>query len=185
VNPLKQLLSDIQGWFLRLTERERIMVGVAGGMVAAFAIFLVLFSFSSSAASYRRRTASKLEQLQQAQALAASYRDQERVRQEVERQLSTSSVSLISYIEEKGTAAGLELPPMNPKGDVTLGDGRIVESSVELTISDVNLRSLHSFLTSLEAGPGVVKVKYLRIEPRPANQTLTAWATIATYRLKQ
>lgn len=182
---LKQLLSDIQGWFFRLTERERVMVGAAGGLAGAFLIFLVLFSFSSSAATHRKRTADKLLQLQQAQALAASFRDQERARQEVERQLTGSSVSLISFIEEKGTAAGLELPPMNPKGEVTLGDGRIVENAVELTLSDVNLRSLHSFLTSLEDGPGVVKVKYLRIEPRPANQTLTAWATIATYRLKQ
>jgi general secretion pathway protein M len=31
----------------------------------------------------------------------------------------------------------------------------------------------------------VVKVKYLRIEPRVNDQTVTAWATIATYRLKQ
>src|SRR5688572_17142377 len=106
------------------------MVGATGGVAALFAIFLVLLSFSSSATTYRKRTSDKLAQLQQAQALAASYRDQERVRQEVERQLSGSTISLISYIEEKGTAAGLALPPMNPKGDMALGDGRIVESAV-------------------------------------------------------
>ena len=182
---LKQLWSDLQSWFLRLTERERVLVSAAGAVLGVFIIFLVLFSFSASADRYRERTARKLKDLAQAEALAASYSDAERARQDVERQLGSSSVSLATYIEEKGTAAGMKIPTMNPKGEVPLGDGRILESSVELTLTDISLRSLYDFLTSVEAGPGVVKVKYLRLEPRPDNQTLTAWATIATYRLKQ
>jgi general secretion pathway protein M len=43
---------------------------------------------------------------------------------------------------------------------------------------------LVEFLQAIENGPGVVKVKYLRLEPRPQNETITAWLTIATYRLK-
>jgi len=181
---LKQLWSDVQSWFFRLTERERVLVGAAGAALGVFAVFLILFSFSSSASTYRNRTRQKLGKLAQAEALAASYADAERVRQEVERQLSSSDVSLASYLEEKGEQAGMRIPTMNPKGEVPLGDGRILEISVELTLTDVSLRSLHQFLTSVESGPGVVKVKYLRMEPRPDNQTLTAWATISTYRLK-
>jgi len=181
---LKQLWSDLQSRFLRLTERERVLVSAAGAALGVFIVFAILYSFSASATSIRERTDKKLRQLEQAEALAASYSDAERARQDVERQLSSSSVSLISYIEEKGEAAGMKIPTMNPKGEVPLGDGKIVESAVELTLTDVSLRSLHEFLTSVERGPGVVKVKYLRLEPRPDNQTLTAWATIATYRLK-
>jgi general secretion pathway protein M len=66
-----------------------------------------------------------------------------------------------------------------------VGDGKIIESSVELTFTDVDLRKLTDFLTTVESGPGVVKVKYLRIEPRSASDTLTAWTTVATYRMKQ
>jgi len=181
---LKQLWSDLQSRFLRLTERERVLVSAAGAALGVFIVFAILYSFSASATSIRERTDKKLRQLEQAEALAASYSDAERARQDVERQLSSSSVSLISYIEEKGEAAGMKIPTMNPKGEVPLADGKIVESAVELTLTDVSLRSLHEFLTSVERGPGVVKVKYLRLEPRPDNQTLTAWATIATYRLK-
>lgn len=181
---IKQLWSDAQSWFLRLTERERVLVSAAGATVALFIVFGLLYSFSSSASSIRDRTEKKLRQLETAEALAASYSDAERARQDVERQLSSNSVSLISYIEEKGEAAGMKIPAMNPKGEIPLGDGKIVESSVELTLTDITLRSLHEFLTSVEQGPGVVKVKYLRLEPRPDNQTLTAWATISTYRLK-
>jgi general secretion pathway protein M len=181
---LKQLWSDAQSWFLRLTERERVLVSAAGATLGVFIVFAILYSFASSASGIRDRTEKKLRQLETAEALAASYSDAERARQDVERQLTTNSVSLISYIEEKGERAGMKIPAMNPKGEVPLGDGKIIESSVELTLTDISLRSLYDFLTSVEQGPGVVKVKYLRLEPRPDNQTLTAWATIATYRLK-
>lgn len=181
---LRQLWSDVQSWFFRLTERERVLVGVAGAAVGAFIIFIIMFSFASSASGYRDRTQKKLQKLAQAEALAASYTEAQRARQDVERQLTGPGVSLATYIEEKGTRAGLKIPTMIPKGDVPLGDGQILESSVELTLTDVNIRSLHEFLLDVEAGPGVVKVKYLRLEPRPDAQTLTAFATIATYRLK-
>lgn len=182
---LKALLSDAQASFSRLTERERRLVGIAAVAVAVFVVSLVLLSFSSSASSYRKRTEDKLRKLAQVQALAASFRDAEQQRQGVERQLTASNIRLISYIEEKGTAAGLDIPTMNPKADVTLGDdGKIVESSVELTLTDITLGRLVDFLSGVETGPGVVKVKSLRVEPRPANENLTAWVTIATYRMK-
>ncbi|MBI3185219.1 MAG: type II secretion system protein M [Myxococcales bacterium] len=181
---LRTLISDAQASFARLTERERRLVGIAALAVVGFVVFLIAFSFSSSADAYRRRTQDKLSKLGEVQALAASYRDAEQQRQGVERQLGASNIRLISYVEEKGTAAGLDIPTINPKADVTLGDGKIVESAVELTLTDISLGRLVDFLSLVEAGPGVVKVKNLRVEPRVASETLTAWVTIATYRLK-
>jgi general secretion pathway protein M len=183
---LRKLWSDAQAWFAHLTERERILVSTAAGAVALFTVFVVLLSFSTSAARTRARTERKMRQLAEASALAASYADAERARKDTERQLTGSTMSLPSYIEEKGERAGIKIPTMNPKGEVAIGDGRILESTVELTLTDVSIRNLHAFLTQVEQGqPGVVKVKYLRIEPRAENQTLTAWATVASYRLKQ
>ena len=102
----------------------------------------------------------------------------------MERQLTNNSIQLISYISDKGTSAGLDIQTMNPKGDVPLGDGNIVESSVELTLTDIDLRKLVNFLNSVEQG-GMVKVRSLRIEPKLSNETLIAWTTISTYRLKK
>jgi general secretion pathway protein M len=53
-----------------------------------------------------------------------------------------------------------------------------------VTLTDVKLNRLVDFLQAVEAGPGIVKVKYLRLEPRPAQETVTAWLTVATYKLK-
>lgn len=186
MDQLKTLASDLQGKFAQLTARERQLVTFAGSAVLIFFLFIIVFSFSASAASTRRRTEEKLAKLRDVQTLATSFRQAEAQRQASERQLSSNNIRLISYLEEKATAAGLETPTMNPKGDVAIDrEGKIFESSVELTLTDIDLRQLHEFLESVERGPGVVKVKYLRVEPRPQNEVLTAWTTVATYRLKQ
>lgn len=182
---LQEVFAPVQTWFERLSDRERRMVSIAGSALLAFILFAVVMTFANSASGYRKRTQEKLAKLQEVQALAASYRDAQAERQAVESQLTSSNVQLISYIEDKATAAGLQAPTMTPKGDVGIGDGKIIESSVELQFIDVDLRKLTDFMKTVESGPGVVKVKYLRIEPRPASDTLTAWTTVATYRMKQ
>jgi general secretion pathway protein M len=182
---LKAFLSDAQAWFQGLTLRERRLVSGAGMALGLFVFLTIQFSFSNSAAGYQRRTEQKLLKLKEAQLLAGSYRESEQKRQEMERQLTNSKVSLISYVEEKGTAAGLSISTMNPRPDVPVGDGQIIESAVELTLADIPINKLVDFLSAVEQGPAVVKVKYLRTEPRPKDKTLTAWTTIATYRMKQ
>jgi len=179
-----QLTTTLQTTFATLSVRERRMVAAAGTAVVAFIIFMVLFSFSNKADAIRNRTRTKAEQLAQVEQLAAGYRVQKAKQDAAERELMASNVRLISYLEEKATRAGLDLPTINPKADVPLDGTKIVESAMELTLTDVTLGRLVEFLTSVEAGPGIVKVKYLRIEPRVQNETVTAWVTVATYKLK-
>src|SRR5919204_5750431 len=173
---LRALIATVQAWLNGLTARERRLVGLAAGAVVVFVLFLIFYSFGSTADATRKRTTLKMEKLQEVQALASSYREAQQARQNVERQLSQSNVQLISYIEDKGTGAGLDIRSMNPKGDLPRGDGRIIETSVEVTLTDVDLGKLVAFLADVERGPGVVKVTRLRLEPRPENEKITAWA---------
>jgi len=182
---LKALLAEVQSRFQQLSPRERRLVTLAGSGVAVFLFLILMFSFSTTAASYRRRTDQKLIKFREVQALAATYREAEQARQRIEQQLTANNVSLVSYVEDKGTSAGLSIPTLTPKGDVPLAEGQIIESSVEIMMPDVRIDKLVNFLNEVERGPGVIKVKYLRLEPRPSAENLTAWATIATYRMKQ
>lgn len=181
----KNLLADLSTRFAALSNRERRLVLIGGSALSLFIVVVLFASFASTARSYRSRINAKLGKLGEIQTLAASYDQAQAARTEVERELSGSQVSLTTYIEEIGNDAGLQIPTMTPKPDQPIGDGNIIESSVELTLTDVSLRNLHDFLANAERGPGVVKVKYVRIEPRSAEQTLTAWVNIATYRLKE
>ena len=180
---LRTMLANLQRSFATLSQRERRLVTGAGAAVTVFVLFLIIAGFGSKATSIRVRTQQKIVALQEVQTLATSYRENEARRQQAESQLRASNLRLITWVEEKASRAGLELPSINPKADVTLDGDKIVESAVELSLTDIKLNRLIDFLTNVESG-GMVKVKYLRLEPRPANETLTAWLTIATYKMK-
>ena len=184
MDQIKALLGNLQTSYSTLSVRERRMV--AGAIVAtcAFALFLVTYSFASSANAIRARTQQKLVKLQEVQDLAATYREAKGVQEAMEQRLASSNVRLISYLEDKGNKAGLTIPSINPKADVTLDGEKIVESAAEFTLSDIGLNRLVDFLAGVEAGPGLVRVKYLRLEPRVKDETLSAWVTVATYHVK-
>ena len=184
MDQLRELWANALTWLNGLSRREKVLLASASAAVVSFILFITLFSLANAAADTRRRTETKLSELAEAQALSQSYAEAERVRKADEAQLSTSGVSLITYIVERGTEAGLDIPALTPKADAPVGDGRIIESSVELTLTDVPLSKLAAFLSAVERGPGMVKVKSLRVEPRPKDNVLTAWATVSTYKLK-
>ncbi|MBL8957645.1 MAG: type II secretion system protein M [Myxococcaceae bacterium] len=182
---MKELIARLQTQFSTLSQRERRLVMVVGAVLSVFIVFMVTFTFSSKADAIRGRINSKVSQLDEVQTLAAGFRDTEAKRAAVESQLKASNIRLITYLEEKAAKASIELPSINPKADVTLEGDKIVESSVELSLTDVKLNRLIDFLTAVEAAPGgLVKVKYMRLEPRVANESMTAWLTIATYKAK-
>lgn len=181
---MRQLINNLQSSFATLSARERRMVLIAASALGLFIVCMVTWSFSSSADAIRKRTQNKIARLDEVQELAATYRDAKGVQEAMEQRLASSNIRLISYIEEKGNKAGLTIPTINPKADVTLEGDKIVESAAEFTLTDVPLNRLVDFLSTIEAGPGVVKVKYLRLEPRVKEETLTAWVLVATYHLK-
>jgi general secretion pathway protein M len=184
MDAIRQLINSLQSSFATLSSREKKMIAGASAAAILFVLFLVTFGFSNSANSIRSRTAGKVTRLQEVQDLAATYREARASQDAMEQRLAQSNVRLISYLEEKGNKAGLSIPSINPKADVTLEGDKIIESAAEFTLNDVALNRLVDFLAAVEAGPGIVRVKYLRLEPRLKDETLTAWVIVATYHLK-
>jgi len=181
---LSQLSSTLQTTFATLSVRERRMLTVAGIALAVFVVFLVVVGFSSKAEAIKKHTLAKAQKLEEVQSLAAGYRDAKAASEALERQLQASNVRLMSFVEEKGQKAGLEIPSINPRADLTLEGTKIVESAVEVSLMDVKLNRLLDFLAAVEAGPGIVKVKHLWLEPKVPTETVNARLTIATYHLK-
>lgn len=181
---IADLQTTLQTTLSTLSVRERRMVAFAAVALTGFLLFIITFSFGNKAEAIRRRTADKLLRLNEVQSVASGYGQAKAAREAMERQLAASNVRLISYLEEKAQKTGIDLPTINPRADITLEGSKIVESSVEVTLTDVPLNRLIEFLTLVEAGPGIVKVRYMRLEPRVANETITAWLTISTYHLK-
>lgn len=180
---LKQALAQLQTKFSALSGREQKMVLALVPVLLAVTLFVVIFSFSNSANTIRKRTENKQIQLNAVRELAGNFSQAEARRRAAEQQLGQSNVRLISTLEQKATQNGLVIPSMTPRGETKLGDGRILESRVDLTLADVSVREVVNFLDSVERGPGVVKATYLRLEPRPAQENLTATINVSAYRL--
>lgn len=181
---MADLMTTIQSSIATLSARERRMVTAAGFAVLVFVVFMVTFSFSNKATAIRNRTTQKIDKLSRVQELAGVYNQSRAQREMAERQLAASNIRLSSFLEDIAKQKGVELPTINPKADVALEGTKIVESSVEVMLTDVKLNRLLEFLQAVEGAPGVVKVKYMRLEPRVASESITAWLQIATYHLK-
>ena len=164
------------------------MLGAGARGARVFILFLIMLSLLDAAptrsASAPSRSWRKLAR--GAGSWRASYREAEASAQDAWSSSSRrSNIRLISYLEEKGNKAGLDDAQHQPQGRRPLDGDKIVESAVELTLTDVSCNRLVDFLARSRPGPGVVKVKYLRLEPRPRDETLTAWVTIATYHAEE
>lgn len=184
MSALSDIQSSVQTSLAAMSEREKRMLAGTSIVVFLFLVLMVSMSSARKAQAIRQRTADGIGHLEDIQTLASGYREAKAKQDGLENQLRSSNIRLVSYLEEKAKPAGIELPSINPKADVPLEGSKIVESAVEVTLTDVKLNRLIDFLQSVEAGPGIVKVKYLRIEPRVAQETVTAWVTVATYKLK-
>lgn len=183
MSPIQNTFIEAQAAFSRLTPREKTLVSIASALAVALLLYLVMSGFASTARKHEKAIELGLNKLAEARSLSGTYQQAQQKRAALEMQLTQNNIRLLSYVEEKGTAAGLQIPTITPLPDQPL-DEQLVESSVDITLTDIKIDKLVNFLSTIESGPGIVKVKRVRVEPRVANENLTAWITISTYRVK-
>jgi len=170
--------------FLGLTRREQLLLlsTVAALFVAIF--FVIHLQIARKAQTIQRKTADKVARLERIEKLTGNYYLGQKRREHFERKLEEPHLGLTSHVEQAATQAKIEISSITPRADVSIDGENILEKSVELTLTDVTLEHLVAFLKACEAGPGIVLIKQLRIEPRAQN-VLTCWITVATYSKKK
>lgn len=170
--------------FLGLTRREQLLLlaTVAAAFVAIF--FLVHLQIASKAQTIQRRISDKRVRFERIEKLTGNYFLGQKRREHFERKLDESHSGLVSHVEQAAAQANIEISSITPRTDAAIDGDNILERSVEITLTDVSLERLVAFLNACEAGPGIVLIKQLRIEPRAQN-VLTSWITVATYSKKK
>ena len=90
----------------------------------------------------------------------------------------------MSYIAQTGATLGIEVTDLRPSGAPTEAEG-LREESVEVNLARVEPPRLGRLMQSLERGPGVVKVRRLRLTTRTDDPKLVdATFVVSTYQLK-
>ena len=180
---LKRLHADAGEAFGRLSSREKLMVHGALAAVAAFLHYFVSYSFQGALRQGEARIAGKMKQLQEVQQLAAGYSKAEKERAALDRQLRSNGVKLFTLVEEAAKKQGIEVGGMTDRGGHPR-EGKIVENSVDVTLTRIELLKLVRFLTALESRGSLVKVTKLQVRARTDQPVLDAWLTISTYQLE-
>jgi general secretion pathway protein M len=182
---LRRLRADAESWLAKLSARERLMVTAAAVAVVVFTVYVVSLQISRGITARELRVEAKTKMLSQIGKLAEGYRRQEAERKATESRLQGPPLQLISFISQTGATIGVEVNDLRPTGAPTENEG-VVEESVEVNLARIDPARLGRLLQSLERGPGVVRVRRLRLTTRNDDPALVDTAiVVSTYQLRR
>jgi general secretion pathway protein M len=180
---LRQLRANLEAFLARLSPRERVMVSAAAAAVSLFVLFLITTGVSRSITARERRIESKTEMLSQIGKLTRGYRQAQAERQLLEARLKGPPVQLMSFVSQTGSQSGVEVNDLRP-GTPSTADG-LTEESVEVNLARIDLPRLARLIDALERGPGVVKVRKIRVATRSDDPKLVdVTLQVSTWQLK-
>jgi general secretion pathway protein M len=185
VNALRKLQADVEAYFQRLSQRERVLVSAAGVAVLLFIVLLVSTAVSRGIAGRERRIEDKTRVLAQVGKLSQGWRAAQAERAEIERRLRGQNVPLMTFVAQTGNKLGIQVNDLRPASAASEPTAGLVEESVEVSVAKLDLPKVAALLDALERGPGVVKVRRLQLRTRtddPAAVDLSL--VVATYQLK-
>lgn len=181
---LRRLRADLEAWLGKLSARERVMVSAATLAVVLFVVWLVSFRVSAGISAREARIEQKTQVLSQFSKLAEGYRRRQAERQTLEARLKNQPVQLMSHISQTGATLGIEVNDLRPTGAPADLEG-VREESVEVNLARIDLPRLARLLHSLERGPGVVKVRRVRLTTRTDDpQLVDATLVVSTYQVR-
>ena len=101
----------------------------------------------------------------------------------LEARLRQSPPALVSFVDEKAKAEGIEIGGVSDRGVVSGGSGgKPRESQVEVNLGKVPLDKLTRFIQAIEQSPGVVKVRRLRMRrSQDQKEALDVTLSISTW----
>jgi type II secretory pathway component PulM len=180
---LRAQLGELSDYLAAASPRERRLLAFAG---AGVALFVTLVGVGSVSATIRRREDALDEKrlaFEKIQRLAQNYGEKEQERQLLEAKLRQSPPALMSFVDERAKAEGIEIGGMSDRGVVSGGvGGKPRESSVEVNLGKVPLEKLARLLKAIEQSPGVVRVRRLRVRKSTDNkETLDVTLTISAW----
>ncbi len=176
----RTLFASAEQYLGRLSARERLLVSAAGGVFLAMVIAILSIAFSRAIHRRQVAIAEKSKALSQIASLAASYRQRDFERRQLEERLRTP-VRLFTLVDELSKRQGIEIGDMQDRGTTT-GSDKISESIVEFDVNKLTLDKLTSFLNAIEHAGHLVKVKKIRIRARIDDpNSVDASLTVATY----
>jgi type II secretory pathway component PulM len=164
------LLAQVRGRYQKLEPRERILVQIAGGLLAIFLIYnLVYVPIVSLSSGLEDKIAERQHDLAEVRRLAGTYAQLKANLATAEKRTVPlgKDFSLFSVVEASMTkSVGREkIGSITPGADRKLSDG-FTEYSVQLKLANVNLAQLIDALYGINSLATPIGVSTIRIQRR-------------------
>lgn len=179
---MKHWANRIAVAFGGLAPRERLLISVAGGLLALALLYLVVVNpFVSLVERSGQRLDTADQQLRAMKRLRREYDDvQYRLTDVEERIRSGSRGNLRTALEMLAGKANVKVESMEPQASPASDAYR--ETKVEVGLRNVTLAQTVNYLHQIEASPQVLSVKALRIRTRPdAPELLDVTFTVSSF----
>jgi general secretion pathway protein M len=181
---LRKLRADLEAWIGQLSPRERLLVTAATLAVSLFVVWLVSFRISNGISARESRIEEKTRVISQVGKLAEGYRRRQAERQALEARLKGPPVQLLSHISQTGASLQVDVNDLRPSSAPGELEG-LREDAVDVNVARIGFHQLARFMQALERGPGVVKVRRVRVTTRSDDPSLVdATLVVSTYQLK-
>ncbi len=163
---MKEILARIRAAWANLADRERLLVGLAGGALLLTFLYLgLVLPILSQGKNLAERRLSAEQQLQVMRRLRVEYDEVSTRLDAVEERIRTGTRgNLRTALENMAQQAGVKIESMENQG--APADDRYTETRVELGLKGVTLPQLVSYLHRIETSRQVLTVKSLRIRTK-------------------
>jgi general secretion pathway protein M len=177
----------ILAYYQRLSPRERVLVGLAGGALLVIALYTLIWEpLDDGRIALARRITVKTNELHEMQHMREVYLDllnQFELRQKIIDR-ADPKFSLFPHIEATvGQVVGREkIASMNPQNK-ELGGGAYREESVEIKLTGVTLEQLTDLMYRIEKSPQPLRFTRMQVKKRAREpSTFDVTATVSLLR---
>jgi len=181
---IQDLRQQLLGAISRLSDRERQLALVAGGILILLISLITWLQISSSIADRESRIELKSQGLMQVEALSGGFRERAEAKRRLEAQLKgAAAVSLFSYVEEAAQGLEITISNMTPRSPKT--KGKIVEEGVVVRMDAVSPVKLAALVNRIQGSPQMVKIQQARVRRKASSEdTVEATLTLSSFKMK-
>jgi type II secretory pathway component PulM len=163
---VKELIARIRATLANLSQRERLLVAIAGGVFLILVLLVGVINpvLSASSRASRRVEAAEAE-LRAVQILRSRYDEVDARMASVEQRIrSGPQGEIFTILESLARASAVTVDSMEPRTSPTSDDYR--ETKVQVILRGVTLAQMVNYLQRIESAPQLLSIKSLRIRTR-------------------
>lgn len=182
MNRIRELITQLEAMFARLSEREKKLVIATAILLCIFVFMLIHYALTQNTIKAQKQGAYKEQQLAEILSLQDLYKQREEANAALRQRLKRNDVKIVALVEDEAKKQQISLLNISPR-EADNDNKTIKTQFVDFRAQKLSYDKLTSFIEHLESQSHPVKVIRLLIKKRfDEKDLLDIEATVATYK---